>query len=810
MTQEFHISVTPVGDNEYLVRTEKVASGVPLAEEQVKWPVDEWLDHTRQLMNDPVLGLLNGQSVIPFRAVGKKTETQLTTQAPVLSLVELGQALYHGLFQGTLRDSWTCAQAIAQNRQELLQLRLGLKGRRLSSLPWEVLHAADRPIATGTDVVFSRYQPGMNSILYRQVRKPNQPLKILIAIAAPTDQESLHLKREVLHLQEELRRENKRSQGNSLESIAPDIQLTILEQPDREQLTQALEQGQYQVFHYAGHSNLGISGGELYLVSRRTGLTETLSGDDLAGLLVNNGVQMVVLNSCRGAYGNTPNVSDDTAQLNLAEYAVKRGIPGVLAMAERIPDDVALTLTRLLYRNLNQGYPIDLSLSRARQGLISAYGSHQLYWALPILYLHREFDGYLTAIQSPNSMREEEKFFPLPSSPAEQDLVLKSPPKTLSLSEWDSMNDDDVENLLDDLVYDDDLGDLVEDQFDNCVSEDQSGNQLGNTDFIGDFLRQSTVTESQPKPVTLEKSDGLNSTSRSPQLTVSPSGMTSPYGFKGKRVLWMLPFILMSLGFGVWFGQNRALQSERFNREETTSQTTLVHVNSNQPQAMDLKIANTDYVLGIAVEQFYQRKLLAAEEATTELLNRGALQEAKSALAAVQVQDLNHPIVNFLNGRLAWQSIQQGSADYKIDDVRRYWENAVKQNPQSVDYKNALGFAYYTEGRLENAYQVWTQVLEVEEPDLVGKAKPGTANNTQTQVEQQDKFTAYAGLGLVWRKYSQTLPQKQKAFMLSKAVKFSNKVMSESPTEFQPNQLSRNWMWSKDMIRDWQLLQQEK
>lgn len=63
MTQEFHISVTPVGDNEYLVRTEKVASGVPLAEEQVKWPVDEWLAQARQLMNDPLLGLLEGQTV---------------------------------------------------------------------------------------------------------------------------------------------------------------------------------------------------------------------------------------------------------------------------------------------------------------------------------------------------------------------------------------------------------------------------------------------------------------------------------------------------------------------------------------------------------------------------------------------------------------------------------------------------------------------------------------------------------------------------------------------------------------------------
>ncbi len=807
MTQEFHISVTPVGDNEYLVRTEKFASGVPLAEEQVKWPVDEWLAQARQLMNDPLLGLLEGQKVSRSRTFGNKIETQLTTDPPLLNLVELGQQLYNGLFQGTLRDSWTCAQAIAQNHQELLQLRLGLKGKRLSSLPWEVLHSADRPIATGTDVVFSRYQPGMSSILHTQVRKPNQPLKILIAIAAPTDQDTLHLKREVLHLQEELRRENGRSNRNSLEPTTPDIQLTILEQPDREQLTQALEQGQYQVFHYAGHSNLGPSGGELYLVSRRTGLTETLSGDDLAGLLVNNGVQMVVLNSCRGAYRNTPNVTDETAQLNLAEYAVKRGIPGVLAMAERIPDDVALTLTRLLYRNLNQGYPIDLSLSRARQGLISAYGSHQLYWALPILYLHREFDGYLTASQPNHSILEELEFLPLASPPVEPGLSMKSPPKTLSLSEWDSMNDDDVEDLLDDLVYEDDID-----------------NDADNTSFIGDFLRQSTVADSTPKPETIQNLDSaktpplsLNSESqpiksRSSTSDFQPvsSGINSFRLLKRKRLFWVLPLLFIPLGFGIWFWQNRALQSERLATQETPTQTTLVHVNSSQPQATDLKTANTDYVLGIAVDQFYQRNLLAAEEATTELLDRGALEKAKSALAAVQVQDLNHPIVNFLYGRLGWQSIQRGSADYKIDDVRRYWENAAKQNPQSVKYKNALGFAYYTEGKLENAYQVWTQVLQLEEPTFVGKIKPGTANNIKTKIEQQDKLTAYAGLGLVWRKFSQTLPQKQKEFMLSKAVKFSDKVMSESATEFKPDQLSKNWMWSKELIRDWQLLLKEE
>ena len=392
MNQEFKLSVTPVGDDEYLVRTERVAPGVPLAEQQVRWPIDEWLALSAQLMNDPLLGVFKPKALQTTASVGRGLSRAPKNSAP--NLVELGQQLYSGLFQGNLRDSWTCAQGIAQHRRDVLQLRIGLKGRRLPRLPWEVLHAGDRPLATSTDVVFSRYQPGTSLFKQTRILPSGGPLKILMAIASPGDRDSLQLQREVLNLQQELQNRTANPLKNS--PHFPEIQLTILEQPDREELTQALEQGNYQVLHYAGHSNLGSRGGELYLVSRRTGLTETLSGDDLAGLLVNNGIQMAVFNSCRGAYGDPSDMAEDSPERNLTEALVKRGIPAVLAMAESIPDDVALTLTRLFYRNLNQGYPVDLSLSRARAGLISTYGSHQLYWALPILYQHPDFDGYLT------------------------------------------------------------------------------------------------------------------------------------------------------------------------------------------------------------------------------------------------------------------------------------------------------------------------------------------------------------------------------------------------------------------------------
>ncbi len=808
MTQEFHVSVTPVGDDEYLVRTEKVAPGVPLAEEQVKLPVEAWLRHTRQLMNDPLFEVLEGRSLPQYRSMGMNpssiANSNLFSDLPLLSLVKLGQQLYQGLFQGTLQKSWICAQAIAQNRGELLQLRLGVKGKQLSSLPWEVLHDGNRPLATGTDVGFSRFQPGMSSRLDAHTLTFNQPFKILVAIAAPTDQDSLQVEQEVLHLQQELQRETQRSSDTRL--CRPEIQLAILKQPDREQLTQALEQGQYQVFHYAGHSNLGRSGGELYLVNRRTGLTEPLNGEDLAGLLVNNGVQMAVLNSCRGAYGHTSSVEDDAAQLNLAEALVKRGIPGVLAMAERIPDEVALTLTRLLYRNLNQGHPIDLSLSRARQGLISAYGSDQLYWALPILYLHREFDGYLTASQPGNGTGEEfwQAMFDCATPNTYRGKGCDQIEEEYCDQEWETQPDLEVEEFLADLEYQDPEEDFID--------------EADDLEFIGDELQKLKKYSSPPQlsqdvtpppvtPVTPEPpTDRVKpSVWRSPPFELISSVQRRLENIKPKPLKFWLPvtMLILMMGGGALLFQSGIIRLR--NTQPPLSSSTFTPA---EPQASDLKTAKTDYVLGIAVEQFYQQNIPAGVEATTELLDRGALTEAKSALAAVSVQDSDHPKINFLWGRFMWQSIQQGSADYVIDDVRRYWARAVQQRPNSLEYRNALGFAYYAEGNLEQAYQTWVQVLELEVPTFgTSSSQTSTPTATVDSADSQHQIlTAYAGLGLVLMKSSEDLPPDQKVTRLSKAMKFRDKVLSEAPEQFKPYFLARNWLWTRDISRDWQFL----
>ena len=385
MTQEFHLRITALGADEVFARIERGSMGTPLAEERYQWPIADWLEMLQEILREPCA-------------------TQRSTDPTVL-----GKSLYQALFQGSLKQSWDIAQGIAQNRGQILRLRLGVKDdkdypQRLQHLPWEILHDEHRPLATAQSVIFSRYQPNFAPLNHHfspqtGTSDHRQPLRILMVLAAPEDQAQLALKQEALLLQQELQTCSLDQNRHQLS-----IELQILEQPGREQLTQVLEQGQYHIFHFAGHS----SPGSLHLVNRHTGLTERLPGEDLAGLLRNNQVSLALLNSCRGHYGEpAPLIDLPERKSSLADILVKSGLPAVLAMAEQIPDRVALTLTRLFYRNLKLGYPIDLSLCRARQGLLSSYGAQYFYWCLPILYLRSDFDGQFFSLGSQGEMEQE-------------------------------------------------------------------------------------------------------------------------------------------------------------------------------------------------------------------------------------------------------------------------------------------------------------------------------------------------------------------------------------------------------------------
>jgi tetratricopeptide (TPR) repeat protein len=797
VTQEFHLSVTPIGRYQYLVRTEyPIPRGVPLAEEQVTWDIERWLKQTRQVMGDPVQGLLRGTS--------EDSGEANFSGRNALNLVELGQELFLGLFQGTLRDSWVIAQGVAQHRREALRLRLGLKGAELLRLPWEMMYGADvpverlrqsgnitatpRPLVTGTRIIFSRYQSGIRLVEENLPALTDlaEPLRILMVVSSPDGQERLKLSREIKQMQQEL------AVQESEHELTPE--LTILNQPGREQLAQALEQGHFQVLHYAGHSDLSAEGGNLYLVNNRTGLTEILTGDDLAGLLVNNGIRLAVFNSCRGAYTAD---SELGSARNLADASVSRGIPAVLAMAEQIPDNVALSLTALFYRNLKLGLPVDMSLNRARQGLISSYGSNQFYWALPVLYLHPEFDGYLTAgDRSENNPADRLSLSPASYTPT---LVRReSAPRTWPEAKAANPTVSSGAKPLQPSTFAGDGLELLE----------TPGNPTDHhsiTELVQQLTPSQTPagaavsgSESMLPAQTLNGVSPLSATATGRPATILPTELirVEPPQTKPRRGLsrfLLLPLLgaaSVALVYGLW-RELPQFQALLRNLSAPVAQETKPDETAKSDE-VDLSVPVWE-LEALATSTFKQEQPEQGIPLVEALLDQGALTEASVAIKAVPESLTNDPRINFLRGRLAWQGMKAKNGQHTVDQAADFWQQAAKADPENLDYQAALGFAYYTKGKdkdtLQTALETW--------------------NVKSTLMTNDPRGLIFeAGIALTLKKTATNYPPNQQSAYLKNAIQSYERVMKRAPYQYSPTTLRQNWLWTEEAVAEWEALGQ--
>ena len=817
MLQEFDISITAVGNDRYLVRTEQVAPGVPLAQEQFHWPIDDWLSESSSLMHDPLLGILKGESSQrwaskPTYRSGRNDDELSEGQIP--TLVSLGQSLYNAVFDKALRDSWLTAQGVAQNRRSPLRLRLGLKGEKLQQLPWEVLHAGDRPLGTGTDVTFSRYHLDRRQGYDRPVATVpdfDKPLRVLMVIAAPNDQDRLELAREAKHLQNELHPTSMRSGGSY--DILPkqqlDVQLTVLEQPGRAELTQALELGRYQVLHYAGHSNLGNAGGDLYLVSRQTGLTERISGEDLAGLLSNNGVQLAVLNSCRGAYAQSAQPEVGWHEQNLAHALVNRGIPGVIAMAERIPDDVAITFTQLLYRNLKQGNPIDLCLNRTRQGLISAHGSHHSYWALPILYMQPGFDGYLASKPGTHNSaldqllsESESALAALDQASPVADEINQINPATQRPTDKAPLDTADLDNVVETVELEDILSYNEEDastmtELVEQLSQPSAPDEVMLADMDESLLPETLETpgldlydqlpkKPEPSAAVDEADDGGATIYGEDRHTPSPSGdnrTSAPKQRKQQVAMGVSVVALMALaGVGI---------SDPLNVFAPSSQSP--DTAEVSPEILEISaIASGD------------------PESTVKALSEMAASGDQSK-ALERITDLgiiDDPTLLFSKGQLQWDILNQGSfVDSTIGpaEVVRSWQDTLEVKPNWLDAQVALGFAYYEQKRYQAAIDIWKDALNT------GKVYPIPILTLHRDAQNVDIQNApaqlHAHIGLVMAHYQQAeqgITDSDKLPLLAVAVDHWKDVIQVADNQdVTAGDLSSHWLWSEQALADW-------
>ncbi|MBE7379892.1 MAG: CHAT domain-containing protein [Leptolyngbya sp. SIO1E4] len=831
MTQEFHLSITSLGSDRYLIRTEDTAMGVPIAEVQVEWPVETWLQLVQPAMDAPLMGVLKGQSDLGKGAA---------------HLPQVGEQLYKALFEEeAIRESWLRAQGIAQNRHEMLRFRLGLKESRLQRLPWEVLHYDGRPLTNRSDLTFARYAANfMVGQTFKAENLPDAdtPLKVLMVIASPQDQDHLQLLEEVEHIQKLLAAET--------EAILP-IKLRVLKQPDRNELAQALEQGNYQVLHYAGHSDFGENGGDLSLVNRQTGLTEKLSGDDLAGLLVNNHVALTIFNSCRSGHTAGDDAEMDWRQQNLVQALVNQGMPSVIAMAERIPDEVAIAFTQLFYKNLRNGFPIDLSLSRTRQGLISAFSSDQHYWALPILYLQPDFNGYLTQGDRaaddpliPDDLELAKAAAPLTTEPPPPDQTTTTFLTQLETpAPIESDQDEDVANFVKRLSEKSTVSEvppLPAAQGEVLVDHDAEGSGMA----IYDALPEAPLQETPPAPAPPSESHSPSSQNGAGVSTDSPQRLLSRT--QPQKIRERSPLIWFALGLvglvGVIGLAALALRwagglSEPPSLSENESSVPALAPSGSVDVETLIRQAEQDIERGLYGDAREGLELAL----TQELIGSTANHEVSDAIWPL-VTDTQEPDLLYLQGRIIWQQIAQLGEDaisFDRDYQRRDLTRQARDTWEGTDNtflpgRVARGFAAYAMGDIDGAITNLEAALALYDQERQQSPEPDASTPLDVTI-----LHAYAGLVMARTKAADINPAgleederlgdasgEEQAILNAEADNeraiaqelFLRLQELDSDGLMSPGQLQivntspetwSNWLWTDPLLNEWRRIYRE-
>ena len=551
-----------------------------------------------------------------------------------------------------------------------------------------------------------------------------------------------------------------------------------------------------------------------------------MSGEDLAGLLVNNGIKLAVFNSCRGGYSSSS--KQGWQERNLAQALVNRGMPSVIAMAERIPDHVAITFTQLLYRNLKKGQSIDLSLNRTRQGLISAYGSHQFYWALPTLYMQPSFDGYLmkTAGDRENASlldSANDPFGDIFSEPGLADIDWPVPRGQVSsraiasgfedasadlptagavnrLSLVDNNDASDTEPMVKrpstpsqpSAKRIDAAGNEIDGELRVPEEIKTSGGFYGESSSAGKTASSSTTLVDSRNPATDPSS--VSSPARSSQgddvpelvgerLTRSHTLHTKLLTVPGLASMALV--LLLGIVTVGWFQRVGQLQARQPNVESPSSVDDL-----GLPARVEVALANGD--------------LDAATTAAKELLETGEYEAALTALKSADSRQEKDAIVSFLKGRGQWGLTKQGSSEYSAADAMRSWTDSLESESDWMEIAMALGFAQYEVNREDLALESWQQAISLAEQ------KPDQYIYFSDQPVDEYLLNAYAGVAMASLALSriETNPDERNR-LLDEAKDAYLKVIDAAPADFNAQSLGENWLWLSPAISDWSTAKRE-
>ena len=295
----------------------------------------------------------------------------------------VGASLFDAFVSGQIRDLYRASIALTKERHSGLRLKLLIDPPELARAPWELLYDGQNRCYLG----LSSKTPIVRHPKVPQAVEPlrvEPPLRILGLIANPREPglPSLDVAKERKLIDTALAEAKKTGL----------VEVRWLDGRTWEDLQKAMWQ-RWHVFHFCGHGDYDAQAGEGYLLLEDAeGRAHRLAATDLGLLLRGEGdVRLAVLNSCKGAVGDTSASSSSTAGA-----LVRAGMGGVVAMQNPISDQAALTFARVMYLAIASGLPLDAAVSSARVAMKLEHVA-PIEWWTPVLHM-RSTDGALFSV----------------------------------------------------------------------------------------------------------------------------------------------------------------------------------------------------------------------------------------------------------------------------------------------------------------------------------------------------------------------------------------------------------------------------
>jgi hypothetical protein len=338
-----------------------------------------------------------GQAEAPFHPPFSQDELELfvlrltrprratrRVETPQMEAVKrFGEGLFDALFTGELRACLRASHEDAIRQGKGLRIRIHpVSAPELADVPWEYLFhgSLNRFLALSTDTPIVRYLDIPEAVRPLEVVPP---LRVLVAIAGPTDLVELDVEQEWERL---------RGAVADLERSGA-ITVERLDHAGLGPLQHALRRSEYHVFHFVGHGGFDERLQDGVLVMEDPQGRGVAVGAERLGTLLHDhpSLRLALLNSCEGA---RTDVADPFS--GVAQTLVQQGLAAVIAMQFEISDMAAITLANEFYGALADGYPVEAALAEARKAIFNA--GNDTEWATPALHL-RASDGHLFDLQ---------------------------------------------------------------------------------------------------------------------------------------------------------------------------------------------------------------------------------------------------------------------------------------------------------------------------------------------------------------------------------------------------------------------------